>query len=67
MMPRSTSRSAVSTSRAKNGAVPTTSGKMTPRMPSDVPVTMTVMGISTMSRMMKGTERMMLSTKDRLP
>ena len=64
MMPRSTSRSAVSTKRAKNGAAPTTSGGMAPATPSEVPVISTVKGIITISRMMNGSERNTLTTND---
>ncbi|MNE42601.1 hypothetical protein D3C80_1367340 [compost metagenome] len=67
MMPRSTSRSAVSTRRAKNGVAPTTSGGMAPATPSEVPVTSTVKGIITISRMTKGTERKMFTSSDSTP
>ncbi|MCY1558183.1 hypothetical protein D9M68_950950 [compost metagenome] len=62
--PRSTSRRAVSTSRAKNGVQPTTSGGMAPATPSDVPVSSVVTGISTISRMMNGSERSTFTTAD---
>ncbi|MCY1431912.1 hypothetical protein D9M71_478900 [compost metagenome] len=64
MMPLSTSRRAVSTSRAKNGVAPTTSGGMAPATPSEVPVSSTVRGIITISRMMNGSERSTLTTND---
>ncbi|MNE98174.1 hypothetical protein D3C76_1706370 [compost metagenome] len=64
MMPRSTSRKAVSTRRAKNGVAPTTSGGMAPATPSEVPVISTVNGIITISKMMNGSERRMLTTSD---
>ncbi|MNR57453.1 hypothetical protein D3C85_1782370 [compost metagenome] len=63
--PRSTSRSAVSTRRAKNGVQPTTSGGTAPRTPSEVPVSNVVSGIRTISRMMKGSERSTFTTTDR--
>ncbi|MNT96748.1 hypothetical protein D3C72_2389190 [compost metagenome] len=63
-MPRSTSRKAVSTRRAKNGVAPTTSGGMAPATPSEVPVISTVNGIITISKMMNGSERRMLTTSD---
>ena len=55
--PRSTSRNAVSTSRAWNGTAPTTSGRIAPRTPSEVPITASVSGIIAIIRMMKGTDR----------
>jgi len=61
MMPRSTSRKAVSTRRAKNGVAPAISGGNVPRMPSDVPVMISVNGIITISRMMNGSARSMLT------
>lgn len=64
MMPLSTSRSAVSTRRAKNGVAPTTSGGMAPATPSEVPVISTVSGIITISRMMNGNERRMFTTSE---
>ncbi|VGP61951.1 hypothetical protein SB00610_02978 [Klebsiella quasipneumoniae subsp. similipneumoniae] len=62
--PCSTSRSAVSTSRAKNGAQPATSGGMVPSTPSEVPVSNVVNGIITMSKMMNGRERSTLTHND---
>ncbi|MCY1433754.1 hypothetical protein D9M71_497900 [compost metagenome] len=67
MMPLSTSRRAVSTSRAKNGVAPTTSGGMAPATPSEVPVSSTVSGIITISRMMNGSERSTFTTNDSRP
>ncbi|MNF92790.1 hypothetical protein D3C84_754440 [compost metagenome] len=64
IMPRSTSRKAVSTRRAKNGVAPTTSGGIAPATPSEVPVISTVNGIITISRMMNGSERSTLTTSD---
>ncbi|MNL77620.1 hypothetical protein D3C87_2038460 [compost metagenome] len=64
MMPRSTSRRAVSTSRAKNGVAPTTSGGIAPATPSEVPVISTVNGIITINRIMNGSERRMFTTND---
>ncbi|MNL28420.1 hypothetical protein D3C87_1500620 [compost metagenome] len=66
MMPRSTSRRAVSTRRAKNGVAPTTSGGIAPATPRDVPVINTVNGIITINRMMNGSERRMFTTSDNI-
>ncbi|MNF88076.1 hypothetical protein D3C84_705620 [compost metagenome] len=62
--PRSTSRKAVSTSRAKNGVQPTTSGGMVPGTPSEVPTSSVVSGINTISKMMNGSERSMFTITD---
>ncbi|MNO05255.1 hypothetical protein D3C81_2265720 [compost metagenome] len=62
--PRSTSRNAGSTNRAKNGVQPTTSGGMVPGTPSEVPTNRVVRGISTISRMMNGSERSMFTITD---
>ena len=67
MVLRSTSRSAVSTSRAKNGAAPPTNGGIAPATPSEVPASNTVSGIITISRMMKGTERNRLTASANPP
>ncbi|MNI51277.1 hypothetical protein D3C73_1059940 [compost metagenome] len=62
--PRSTSRSAVSTSRAKNGVQPTTNGGMVPGTPSEVPTSSVVRGINTINKMMKGNERSTFTSTD---
>ncbi|MNF10302.1 hypothetical protein D3C80_2111980 [compost metagenome] len=62
--PRSTSRSAVSTNRAKNGVHPTTNGGMVPGTPSEVPTSKVVRGISTISKMMNGSDRSMFTITD---
>ncbi|MNN32696.1 hypothetical protein D3C81_1464270 [compost metagenome] len=64
MMPRSTSRSAVSARRANSGVAPTTSGGMAPSAPSEVPTISSVSGIIRISRMTKGTERSTLTTRE---
>ncbi len=60
--PWSTSRTAVSTSRAKNGMAPMASGTIMAEGPMKVPTTQVVKGINAISRMMKGRERPMFTT-----
>src|ERR1700686_4528816 len=55
--PRSTSRNAVSTSRAMNGAAAIVSGTTAAIVPIDDPTTSRVNGITATSRMIKGVER----------
>ncbi len=59
--PWSTSRIAVSTSRAKNGMAPTASGTIIAVGPMKVPTTQVVKGIRAISRMMNGSERPMFT------
>jgi len=66
VIPRSTSRRAVSTNLEKKGVEATTSAGIAPGTPSDVPVIMTVTGIKTISRIMNGVDRTMLTTKERM-
>ena len=59
--PRSTSRTDVSTSRAKNGMAPTASGTMAASRPMVVPTIERVKPISATIRMMKGIDRVMFT------
>lgn len=59
--PWSTSRMAVSTSRAKKGMAPIASGTIMAVGPMKVPTTNVVNGISAISRMMNGSERPMFT------
>lgn len=59
--PWSTSRTAVSTSRAKKGMAPTASGTIIAVGPMKVPTTKVVKGIRAISRMMNGSERPMFT------
>src|ERR1700712_5273344 len=60
--PRSTSRSAVSTSRATNGAAAIVSGTTAAMVPMDDPTTSRVNGITATSRMINGVERTAFTT-----
>lgn len=60
--PPSTSRTAVSTSRAKNGIAPMASGTIAASRPIVVPVIVRVKFISATIRMMNGIERAMFTT-----
>ncbi len=59
--PRSTSRSAVSTRRAMNGAAAIVSGTTAAAVPIDEPTTSRVNGITATSKMMNGVERTALT------
>ena len=59
--PASTSFREVSTIRAMKGAADTTRGTMAPLTPMVVPTTIRVKGIMATIRMMKGTDRPMLT------
>ncbi len=60
--PWSTSRTAVSTRRAKKGIAPMARGTIIAVGPMKVPTTSLVNGISAISRMMNGSERPMFTT-----
>lgn len=60
--PPSTSRTAVSTRRAKKGMPPMASGTIAASLPMVVPVTQRVKLISATMRMMNGSERPMFTT-----
>ncbi|MOA26957.1 hypothetical protein D3C78_1477890 [compost metagenome] len=63
--PRSTSLSAVSTNRAKNGAAPITSGGIVPRTPIEVPTISLVIGIKATIKIINGTERRIFTSNDK--
>src|SRR5690625_5517879 len=64
--PVSNSLNTFSTKRAKKGAALATKGGIAHCTPSDVPASIRVKGIMTMSKIRKETERKTLTIKDRL-